>query len=367
MDYKKLLSKFKQIDLQTDLSRQRRIGSKEIIFFTRQFATMLAAGIPMTDALSGIAAGEVAHKRMREMILRIKFAVSTGKTLFEALRPESKYFGSVYLALVRAGETGGFLDEVLCSLAVHLEKSEKIKKQIIGALIYPCCVIFSALCVTLLLLLYVIPTFAEMFNDANMTLPALTQAVINISNLLLNNLSIFWVLVAAIFVAWHEARKNERVLNYLSRMILKIPILGKTILQLLIIRFSRVFSALLSAGIPIVEALSISGSTIGNREFEKEIFCIKCGVERGESFAQQVARSDYFPPLAYQFCHVGETTGMLDGMLVKIASFYEEETSRFFANSKQLLEPAIILFLGVVVGTLVVAMYLPILQLGQLV
>ena len=363
MKYEKLLSQLTQIDLR----RQRRIGNKEIVFFTRQFATMLSAGISITDALSSIASGETAHKRMQEMILRIRYSVSTGKTLFEALQPETKYFGSVYLALVRAGETGGFLDEVLCSLAGYLEKSEKVKKQIISALIYPCCVIFSALCVTLLLLLYVIPTFAEMFNDANMPLPALTQAVINISNLLSKNLSILWFLVVAGLVAWRKARKSERVLNYLNRAILKIPILGKTILQLLIIRFSRVFSALLSAGIPIVEALSISGSTIGNREFEKEIFRIACGVERGESFAQQIARSGYFPPLAYQFCHVGETTGMLDSMLVKIASFYEEETNRFFANSKQLLEPAIILFLGVVVGTLVVAMYLPILQLGQLI
>jgi type IV pilus assembly protein PilC len=206
-----------------------------------------------------------------------------------------------------------------------------------------------------------------MFHDANMSLPALTQAVINISKLLSNNLTIFGFIIATSFVAWRYGSKSERVLNYFNRTILKIPILGKTILQLLIIRFSRVFSALLSAGIPIVEALSISRSTIGNREFEKEISSIKDGVERGESFAQQIAMSVYFPPLASQFCHVGETTGMLDGMLVKIASFYEEETNRFFANSKQLLEPAIILFLGVVVGTLVVAMYLPILQLGQLV
>ena len=345
----------------------KKITSKDIIFFTRQFATMLSAGIPITDALSAVATGEADNSPMQEMILRIESVIATGKTLTEALKLESPYFGSVYLALTRAGETGGFLDEALNSLATYLERNDKVKRQILSALIYPCCVIFSAMGVTLLLLLYVIPTFAEMFQEANMNLPALTQAVINVSNLLLHNSGFLLFLVVACIVAGYKASKNEYVLDYLSRAVFRIPILGKVILQLLLIRFSRVLSALISAGIPIVEALSISGAVVSNRELEKEILNIRHGVENGESFSQQIAKSCYFPPLAYQFCHVGESTGTLDGMLAKIASFYEEETSRFFANSKQLLEPTIILVLGVIVGTLVVAMYLPILQLGQLV
>ena len=364
MNYAKLLSIIGRVN-------SKRISGKEIIFFTRQFAVMLSAGIPMTDALSAIANGENNPKNnnspVQEMILHIRSVVATGKTLSEALKPQPQYFGSIYLALVRAGEAGGFLDEALDSLAVYLERNDKVKKQILSALIYPCCVIFSALGVTLLLLLYVIPTFAEMFKEANMSLPVLTQAVINVSNLLLNNLNFFLFLIAAVIAAGYKASKTEKVSDYLNRMIFKIPIIGKTILQLLIIRFSRVLAALLAAGIPIVEALSISSSAVNNRELEKEISNIKRGVEKGESFAQQIAGSGYFPPLTYQFCYVGESTGTLDSMLAKIASFYEEETNRFFTNFRQLLEPVIILILGVIVGTLVVAMYLPILQIGQLV
>ncbi|MDR2338441.1 MAG: type II secretion system F family protein [Deltaproteobacteria bacterium] len=353
-----------------------KIKAKDIITFTHQLAVMLEAGITISDSLKNITELLLQDNKnitaqpkntMLELIEQIMFNINIGKTLSSALQEHSQYFSPVYIAMVQAGEASGCLDITLKNLVTYLEKNEKIKKQIISASIYPSCVILSASGVSLLLLTFVIPTFAEMFNDLGSKLPALTQAVLNLSNFLCKNLKLILTLtILTIYFAYQEI-KTERFKNYFDKIMFKIPIIGNALRNVAIVRFANVLATLITAGIPLVPALSISSSTTNNQNFIQEVMKIKNGIETGKSLTEQVQASAYFPQLFCQLLHIGEITGALDIMLKNVANFYEEENNNFFANFKQFLEPIIILILGIIVGTLVVAMYLPILQLGKFV
>src|SRR5206468_4804146 len=306
------------------------VKSRDIVVCTRRFATMIDAGLPIVQCLA-ILAAQTDSKPFRRAISTVKDDVESGTTLAEAIRRHNKIFADLYTSMVQAGEIGGILDTILIRLANYLEKAVKLKSKIKGAMIYPSCIVAAAISVTAVLLIWVIPVFAEVFESFGHALPAPTQFVINLSHFTIDHI---WYLVAIPIIAAIAIRyayKTEQGHVAIDRFLLRVPIFGPLIRKPAVARFTRTLGTLFSSGVPILDALT---------------------------------ESKVFPPMVCQMISVSETTGALDNMLQKIADFYEDEVDNMVANLMSLLEPAVILFLGVVIGGLVISMYLPIFKLG---
>ena len=336
-----------------------KVPSKNLAIFTRQFSVMIDAGLPLVQCLE-ILGKQEPHKGFSSVILKTREDVESGAALADAMKKHPKTFDALYSNMIAAGEAGGILDTILKRLAVYIEKNVKLRGEVKSAMIYPVAVLVIAGLVVAAILWKVIPTFAAMFAGLGAELPLPTRIVIQMSNGLV---SYGWLLiVVGVVASWgfrnFYATENGR--RVIDRIALKLPVLGNILRKVAVARFCRTLSTLLSSGVPILDGLDITARTAGNAIIEDAIQVTRSSIERGETISAPLRETGVFPSMVVQMINVGETTGALDAMLAKIADFYEEEVDTAVAGLLTLMEPVMIAFLGVIVGGIVVAMYLPI-------
>jgi len=343
-----------------------KVKTRDVVVFTRQLGTMIDAGLPIVQCLD-ILASQTENKKFRGIIRQLKEDVESGSTFTEALRKHNKVFDDLFVNMISAGEIGGILDTILARLSVYMEKSMKLKAKIKGAMIYPATIITVATGVTAVLLIWVIPVFAELFGSFGQELPAPTQFVINLSNFTIAYFHFLLMAAIAAAVALRYSYQTENGRMAMDRALLQAPVFGDLIRKSSIARFSRTLSTLVSSGVPILDALLITAKTSGNKVVERAILATRLSISEGNSIAEPLVQSKVFPPMVCQMISVGESTGALDAMLQKIAEFYEDEVDNMVANLTTLMEPLVILFLGIIIGGLVISMYLPIFKLGSVI
>ncbi len=356
----KLSEKGKEFNLPTF---QSGVNAKDLAVFTRQFSVMIDAGLPLVQCLE-ILAGQQENKTFETVLTATRASVEGGTTLSGAMRQHEKVFDALYVNLVEAGEAGGILDTILQRLASYIEKNVKLKRAVKSALVYPVAVLLVAGGVITLLLWKVVPIFATLFLGLGVDLPLPTRIVIGLSNFIG---SIFGLLILVFFVGvvvaiklWY-ATENGRFI--LDGVLLKMPLVGILLRKICVARFTRTLGTLISSGVPILEGLDITARTAGNAVIEKALLQVRKSVEQGKNLADPLKETDVFPGMVTQMIGVGEQTGAMDAMLQKIADFYEEEVDAAVKDLLAALEPAMIVFLGVVVGGIVISMYLPLFSL----
>jgi len=338
------------------------VPSKDLAIFTRQFSVMIDAGLPLVQCLE-ILGGQQENKTFAKILQQTRMDVEGGASLADAMRKHPKAFDDLYTNMIAAGEAGGILDTILKRLATYIEKNVKLKAQVKGAMVYPIAVISIAGIVIAVILWKVIPTFASMFAGLNAELPLPTRFVISLSKWfvrLLPFIVIGGILGVVAFKRYYATYGGRRVVD---KVILKAPIFGTLMQKIAVARFCRTLSTLIASGVPILDGLEITARTAGNAIVEDAIMAVRKGVESGLTVAQPLKETGVFPPMVVQMIGVGEQTGALDAMLTKIADFYEEEVDQAVANLLTLMEPVMILFLGITVGGIIIAMYLPLFDL----
>ncbi len=344
-----------------------RVKPEDIAIFSRQLATMLGAGIPLVQAFEIIGAG---HEKpaMQKLVLDIKSDVEGGTSLHEALAKHPLYFDDLFVNLVEAGEQAGALEGLLDKVATYKEKSEAVKKKVKKALFYPAAVLVVAVIVTVILLVFVIPQFEELFKGFGADLPAFTQMVITLSRFVQSEGVFIAIVVAAAFwVFFYFKKRSRKMRHFLDRMSLKMPIIGPILNKAAIARYARTLSTMFAAGVPLVEALESVAGACGNIVFEDAVLKMRDEVATGQRLQRAMENTGIFPNMVVQMIAVGEESGSLDAMAGKVATFYEEDVDAAVDSMSSLLEPLIMLILGVLVGGLVIAMYLPIFKLGSVV
>ncbi len=348
-------------------SSKKRITPKDIAIFSRQMATMMSSGVPLVQSFEIIGRGHE-NPSMQELIMAVKADVEGGNSLADALRKHPKHFDTLYCNLVHAGEQAGILETLLNKIALYKEKVEAIKGKIKKAMFYPIAIMVVAFVVTAILLLFVVPQFETMFTNFGGELPAMTKFVVNLSRLLQEW---WWALfgsIALVIILLIQAKKHSHnVARYMDQMLLKAPIIGSIITKAIIARYARTLSTMFAAGVPLVEAMGTVAGTAGNIIYTNSILRMRDEVATGTTLNQSMRQSGVFPNMVVQMVAIGEESGALDSMLSKVASFYEEEVDDAVDGLSSLLEPIIMAFLGVVIGGLVVAMYLPIFKMGEVV
>ena len=343
---------------------KKKITPKDIAIFTRQLATMMQAGIPVAQAFDIVGKGHE-NPSVQQLILSIKQDVESGTNLTSALSKHPLYFDSLYCNLVQAGEQAGILDNILDKLAIYKEKIEAIKGKIKSALFYPTAVIVVAFIITAVLLVFVIPQFESLFSGFGADLPALTKMVIDLSRAFTD----WWYviiggIVGTVVTATYFYKRSEKAQHTMDRTLLKVPVIGEIIKKATIARFARTLSTMFAAGVPLVEALDSVAGAAGNRVYYEGTLAIRSDVSTGMQLQSAMNSTGLFPNMVIQMVAIGEESGELDTMLGKVADFYEREVDDAVAGLSSLLEPIIMAFLGVVIGGLVVAMYLPIFKLA---
>jgi type IV pilus assembly protein PilC len=336
--------------------------SKNLAIFTRQFSVMIDAGLPLVQCLD-ILGKQEPHKGFADVILQVRSDVESGAALADAMKRHPKTFDPLYSNMIAAGEAGGILDTILKRLAVYIEKSVKLKGQVKSAMIYPIAVICIATVVVAAILWKVIPTFAQLFSGLGADLPLPTRVVIALSDNLVKFFPLLLVGGGAIgygFKQYYATANGRRTIDATT---LKMPVLGNIMKKIAVARFCRTLSTLISSGVPILDGLEITAKTSGNAVVEDAIMTTRTSIERGETISVPLKDTNVFPPMVTQMIGVGEATGALDTMLAKIADFYEEEVDTAVAGLLTLLEPIMIAILGIVVGGIVIAMYMPIFDL----
>jgi type IV pilus assembly protein PilC len=340
----------------------KSVPAKNLAIFTRQFSVMIDAGLPLVQCLD-ILGKQEPHKNFSAVILKVREDVESGAALADSMKKHPKTFDALFSNMIAAGEAGGILDTILKRLAVYIEKNVKLKGEVKSAMIYPIAVIVIAALVVGAILWKVIPTFAQLFEGLGAQLPLPTRVVIAASN---GVVAWGWLFLIAIGVAGYLIRQYYGTTNgrfLIDGLLLKTPVLGNILRKVAVARFCRTLSTLLSSGVPILDGLDITARTSGNAIIEKAILTTRTGIERGETVSGPLRETNVFPSMVVQMINVGETTGALDTMLSKIADFYEDEVDAAVAGMLTLLEPVMIAFLGVVVGGIVIAMYMPIFDL----
>ena len=348
------------------LGRRKKVGAKELAIFTRQFSVMIDAGLPLVQCLD-ILAEQQKNTFFKDVLRQVRQNVEEGSTLFASMQKHPRVFDALYTSMVEAGETGGVLDLILQRLATLIEKVVKLKRSIVSASIYPAAVVFVAIAAVAVIMIVVIPQFQQIFLGLlgpGELLPLPTRIVMAISSFLAG-WGGFATLVTIIgsVVGIRYYYKTERGRWQIDTIVLKIPVFGSLIRKIAVARFSRILSTLLSSGVPILQSLDITAKTAGNVVIENAIFKVRAGVERGENFVDPLKATEVFPHMVGQMIGVGEQTGALDAMLGKIADFYEEEVDTAIADILSMIEPMLILFLGVTIGSIVISMYLPLFTL----
>jgi len=338
------------------------ISQKDIAIFTRQFSVMIDAGLPLVQCLE-ILGSQQENANFQKVLLGVRQDVEGGSSLADAMKKHPQAFDDLYTNMIAAGEAGGILDTILKRLAVYIEKNVKLKSQVKSALIYPAAVVSIAGLVVGVILWKVIPTFAALFAGLGAQLPLPTRIVIGMSNWFVRLLP-FMVIGGVVGVIalrrYYATYKGRRVIDGL---LLKLPVLGGLLQKIAVARFCRTLATLMSSGVPILDGLEITARTAGNAIIEDAVMATRKSVEGGQTLAQPLKATEVFPPMVVQMISVGEQTGALDAMLSKIADFYEDEVDTAVGNLMTLMEPVLILFLGTVVGGIVISMYLPIFDL----
>ncbi len=342
--------------------RGKSVPAKNLAVFTRQFSVMIDAGLPLVQCLEILGAQEE-DKNFSEVILKTRADVEGGSGLADAMRKHPGAFDPLYTNMMAAGEAGGILDTILKRLATYIEKNVKLRAQVKSAMTYPIAVMLIAAVVVGAILWKVIPTFANLFAGLGATLPLPTRIVIAASNSLVTFMPVVILGGAALTFAFRQFCATERGRRIVDGTLLRLPVLGMILRKVAVARFCRTLSTLLSSGVPILEGLEITAKTAGNAIIEDAVMITRSAIERGETVSGPLKETNVFPPMVTQMINVGEATGALDNMLSKIADFYEEEVDTAVAGMLTLLEPIMIAFLGVVVGGIVIAMYLPIFDL----
>ena len=341
------------------------IKIRELVIFTRQFATMIDAGLPLVQCLD-ILAEQNPNKRFKEIIRTIRQDVEQGSTFADALRKHPKPFDALYTNLVQAGEIGGILDTILNRLAVYLEKADSLARKVKGAMVYPTTVLVVAIVVVVMMLVKVIPTFAKMFDDFGGELPAPTKMVITISNFMQQWV---WLGIICVFLAGYSffmaRRKNLNFRRATDAMFLKMWIFGPLLQKVAVARFTRTLGTMIASGVPILDGLEIVARTAGNVVIEEALMAVRSAISEGKTIAEPLQESGVFPGMVVQMIAVGEETGAMESMLSKIADFYDEEVDAAVEALTAMLEPLMMVFLGGTVGGLLVAMYLPIFKIAE--
>ncbi|MBF0144409.1 MAG: type II secretion system F family protein [Magnetococcales bacterium] len=347
--------------------KPKTITEKDIVIFARQLATMVGAGLPLVQCFDLVSKG-AENFGVQEATRRVKEAIEAGTTLTEAMSREPKMFDELFVNLVQAGEQSGILESVLGRLAVYKEKSASLKAKVKSAMTYPISVLVIAFVITGVLMIFVVPTFADLFKNFGAELPAPTRIVIAMSEW---TQSYWYVVIFVVGAAGYTFkrfyRQSEHFHYQVDRLTLHLPVFGMILRKSAVARFARTFGTMVAAGTPILESLENVAKTSGNRIVEEAIMNSRSSISEGRTLTEPLANSGIFPTMVTSMISIGESTGSLEQMLEKIADFYEEEVDRAVDNLTALLEPIILVFLGVVIGGLVVAMYMPIFQMGSVV
>ncbi len=338
------------------------IKSKDIAVFTRQFSVMIDAGLPLVQCLD-ILGQQQENKGFQKVVLQVRQDVEAGASLAESMRKHPQAFDDLYVNMVAAGEAGGILDTILQRLAIYIEKAVKLRTQVRSAMIYPVAVISIAIIVVYIILWKVIPVFASLFQGLGADLPFLTLWVVAASKFIGRFWWLIMIVVAASIIGLRQYYRTETGRYQIDALLLRAPVLGIILRKIAIARFCRTLGTLLSSGVAILESLEITARTSGNAVIEEAILKVRKAVEEGKTLADPLARTEQFPPMVCQMIGVGEQTGAMDTMLSKIADFYEDEVDAAVEGMMKLIEPIMIAFLGIVIGTIVVAMYLPLFTL----
>lgn len=356
--------KKKPKDLFANISfMQPKIKQKDIIIFCRQFSTMIDAGLPIIQCLD-ILYAQHENKTFKNMLKEIKQNVESGQTFAEALKKYPNQFDDLFINMISAGEAGGILDTILRRLSAYLEKAARLKAQIKGAMTYPAVTMVIAVIVVAIIMVFVIPVFEDMFKGMGGALPVPTQIVVNMSRFVKSN--IFYI-IAGIFLATFVFRrfyKSARGQAIMDDLILKLPVFGLLIRKASVAKFTRTMGTMLASGVAILDALEIVAKTAGNKTIEKAVYETRSAIAEGRTMSDPLSESGVFPSMVCQMIAVGESTGALDTMLNKIADFYDEEVDQSVENMTSLIEPIMLVFLGCVIGGLVVSMYLPIFKMA---
>lgn len=348
-------------------SLKGKVKDKDIVIFTRQFATMIDAGLPLVQALD-ILSTQVENKTLGKTLSQVKVDVESGATYADALKKHPRIFNELYVNMVAAGEAGGILDTILNRLAAYIEKAMKLKKKVKGAMVYPAVVSSIAVLVIAIIMIFVVPTFSKMFAQLGGTLPWPTRIIIDMSDFIagIGGLLTAGAIVAGVvFIV--QFRRTEKGKYLTDRILLKLPIFGMLLNKVAVAKFTRTLGTLISSGVPILDGLEITAKTSGNKVIEYAIDEVRKGVVGGKTLAEPITKAKVFPPMVTHMIAVGESTGALDAMLSKIADFYDDEVDAAVSNLTAMMEPMLMVFLGGTVGFIVVAMYLPIFKLITLI
>lgn len=362
-----IISIIQQKEEKTVLKRgSKKIKPEELVIFSRQLATMVNAGIPLVQSLD-ILSEQMESITFRQIVTTVRSDVEAGSSLSAALEKHPKVFTLLYTNMVKAGETSGMLDEILDRLAGYLEKNGSLQRKVKSAMVYPAVVSLMAIGITLVLLLKVIPTFKEIFSTLGGTLPLPTQILIGLSDTLRKYFLIAVIVLGLIAVGLGKLVQTPQGRAKFDQLKLNLPVFGPLLRKVAVARFSRTLSTLIRSGVPILGALEIVGKTSGNVVIEAAVEKARIGIREGESISAPLAKSKAFPPMVTRMISVGEESGELEKMLTKIADFYEDQVDAAVSGLTSLIEPLIIAFLGIVVGSIVVAMFLPIFKITELI
>jgi type IV pilus assembly protein PilC len=345
---------------------QGKVKSQDLVVFTRQLATMLDAGLPLVQSLTALEE-QTDGKGFKPILRNVTEKVEAGEAFSVALSAHPKVFTRLFVSMVEAGETGGMLAEILDRVATYLEATSRLKKKVKSAMMYPLIVCMIAIGIALFLLIKVIPIFADIYKDFGAKLPGPTQALIEVSNVLRAYFVLFAGGIGVLIFAFMKFKNTRSGARVWDRVKLKFPVFGKLIHKIALARFSRTFAALLRSGVPILETLRIVGQSSGNTQVETAVEKTAISIEKGENLAMAMGQHKIFSPMLVRMVAAGEQTGKVDVMLEKISDFYDEEIEATLNGLTSLIEPLLIVFLGVVVGTIVICMFLPIFKLNQIV
>jgi len=364
MNYTDIKVKKKPKDLFENIEFfQPRVTTKDVVIFTRQFATMIDAGLPLVQCLE-ILASQQENSTFKKVLTAIKTQVEGGSTFADGLRSHPKVFDELFVNLIHAGETGGILDTILRRLAVFLEKSEALKRKVKGAMVYPAVVVTIAVGVVVMLLVFVIPVFANMFEGSGKALPGPTRFVMVCSDFLQDYIIYIIILAGVLIFLFRKFYATEKGRLIVDRITLKLPAIGILVKKVAVARFCATLGTMISSGVPILDALEITAKTSGNRIIENAIMNTRTAISEGRTIAEPLMETGIFPGMVVRMIAVGEATGALDAMLAKISEFYDEEVDAAVESLTQLMEPIMIVFLGGACGGMVIAMYLPVFSMA---
>jgi type IV pilus assembly protein PilC len=342
---------------------QPKVKTSDIILFARQFSTMIDAGLPIIQCLD-ILYSQQENATFKKMLRSIKDDVESGSTLAEALKKFPNEFDDLFVNMIAAGEAGGILDTILRRLSAYMEKAARLKSKVKGAMTYPIVTLIIAGAVLGVILVFVIPVFEEMFADMGGQLPAFTQMVVKVSNFTKKNIIYIIVGLILFIFAFKKFHSTEKGMAFIDKNILRLPVFGDLIRKVAVSKFTRTMGTMLSSGVAILEALEIVAKTAGNKTIEQAVYSVRSDIAEGRTMADPLIESGVFPSMVCQMIAVGESTGALDAMLEKIAEFYDEEVDQAVENLTALIEPFMLVFLGITIGGLVIAMYLPVFKMA---